>query len=110
MRAFFGKNGKKADKAASVMKMTAEDLKQLEVIEKIFPEPKDFTVENMDLTAQSLKSEINSFLTAKSEMTGQKLLMRDMTGLGDSKNQTLLLLCKKVVEYCLENNLLIKES
>ena len=36
--------------------------------------------------------------------------MRDMTGLGDSKKQTLLLLCKKVVEYCLENNLLIKES
>nr|WP_302627644.1 acetyl-CoA carboxylase carboxyltransferase subunit alpha [uncultured Eubacterium sp.] len=68
------KDGKKADKAASVMKMTAEDLKQLEVIEKIFPEPKDFTVENMDLTAQSLKSEINSFLTAKSEMTGQEII------------------------------------
>ena len=66
------KDGKKADKAAETMKMTAEDLEELRVIEKIFPEPKNYTVENMDLTALNLKQEINLFLDRKTDMTQQE--------------------------------------
>ena len=43
------KDGKKADKAAEAMKMTADDLKQLNVIEKIFKEMEKCTQQTVNV-------------------------------------------------------------
>ncbi len=49
------KDSKRADEAAEVMKLTASDLKELGMIEKIIPEPEDFTEENMDVVCKELE-------------------------------------------------------
>ncbi len=49
------KDSKRADEAAEVMKLTASDLKELRMIEKIIPEPEDFTEENMDVVCKELE-------------------------------------------------------
>ncbi len=56
------KDSKRADEAAEVMKLTASDLKSLEVIERVIPEPDDYTEENMDVVCASLESAIAGFL------------------------------------------------
>ena len=56
------KDSKRADEAAEVMKLTASDLKRLEIIERVIPEPDDYTEENMDVVCASLESAIAGFL------------------------------------------------
>ncbi len=56
------KDGKRAKEAAQVMKMTAQDLKQLGIIEKIIGEPEHLTKENFPLVSQELEVKIAAFL------------------------------------------------
>ena len=68
------KDGKKADKAAEAMKMTADDLKQLNVIEKIFKEPVDYNVTTLEFVTDRLKTEIDQFLISKSHLSGEEIV------------------------------------
>ncbi len=68
------KDGKKADKAAEAMKMTADDLKQLNVIEKIFKEPVDYNVTTLEFVTDRLKTEMDQFLISKSHLSGEEIV------------------------------------
>ena len=68
------KDGKKADKAAEAMKMTADDLKQLNVIEKIFKEPVDYNVTTIEFVTDRLKTEIDQFLISKSHLSEKEIV------------------------------------
>ena len=68
------KDGKKADKAAEAMKMTADDLKQLNVIEKIFKEPVDYNVTTLEFVTDRLKTEIHQFLISKSHLSEKEIV------------------------------------
>ena len=67
------KDSKRADEAAEVMKLTAFDLKELGVIEKMIPEPADYTDENMDEVCEALGDQIAVFLEKYSEMGAEEL-------------------------------------
>ena len=68
------KDGKKADKAAEAMKMTADDMKQLNVIEKIFKEPVDYNVTTLEFVTDRLKAEMDQFLISKSHLSGEEIV------------------------------------
>ena len=60
--AILWKDGNRAAEAADVMKMTAADLKQAGVIEKVIPEPIPADKDDMGELAQCIKQEILKFL------------------------------------------------
>lgn len=67
------KDGKRASEAAEVMCITAEDLKRLDVIEKIIPEyggASDLTIAEI---ADFLKDNIQEFIAQYSKMSGKEL-------------------------------------
>lgn len=68
------KNGKLADKAAEAMKMTADDLKELKMIEKIFNEPDHYTVDNMNDVIEQMDKEIGIFLSNKASLTEAEIV------------------------------------
>jgi len=63
-----------AQQAAEAMKVTAEDLLELKVIDKIIPEPEGGAHRYPDQAAESVKSEILSALTELSAISVDKLL------------------------------------
>lgn len=60
--AILWKDGKRAGEAAEVMKLTASDLKELGMIEKVIPEERPADYEDMQEVAELLKDEIRDFL------------------------------------------------
>ena len=62
------KDSCRADEAAKVMRLTAFDLKELGIIERIIPEPADFTEESMGEVCEALKTQIAGFLEEYSRM------------------------------------------
>ena len=56
------KDSKRAESAAELMKLTAQDLKDLNVIEQIIPEPESFTEDTLPEVCNVLKERINNFL------------------------------------------------
>ncbi|NLJ90971.1 MAG: acetyl-CoA carboxylase carboxyltransferase subunit alpha, partial [Clostridiales bacterium] len=56
------KDKKRAKEAAELMKLTAKDLLNLGIIEKIIKEPDDLTIENMDDIISTLREDIGGFL------------------------------------------------
>lgn len=52
------KNGSYADRAAEVMKCTAKDLKNYDIIDKILKEPQEGAHKDVDKMAKSIKSEL----------------------------------------------------
>lgn len=56
------KDSKRAKEAAEVMKITAEDLKKLEIVDGIIQEPEEYTRENMGLVVEQLEELISRFL------------------------------------------------
>ncbi len=67
------KNGKRAPEAAGVMKITAEDLKELGLIEKIIPEYGGADEAALSSIAGYLKSEIRQFLDREKGLSGEEL-------------------------------------
>lgn len=57
------KDSKRAKEAAEVMKITAEDLKKLKIVDGILQEPEEYTRENMGLVAEQLEELIGRFLS-----------------------------------------------
>ena len=68
------KDSKKAKEAAGVMKLTAEDLKNMGIVEQVIPEREKLTEENFDSVQEILDREIRSFLDVYCEMPEEELL------------------------------------
>lgn len=60
--AILWKDRKRAEEAAGVMKMTAEELKAMGIVERVIPEPQPANAADMDELAQSLRCGILAFL------------------------------------------------
>ncbi len=56
------KDSKRADEAAEVMKITAEDLKELSIVEQVIPETEELCVDNMEMVAEQLRCGILDFI------------------------------------------------
>ncbi|WP_434310007.1 acetyl-CoA carboxylase, carboxyltransferase subunit beta [Hominifimenecus sp. rT4P-3] len=70
------KDSKRASEAAEVMKMTAEDLKELGVIEKILPEEIPACEENKGILCGLFRVEIRDFLHRYQEFSLEELVER----------------------------------
>ena len=68
------KDSKRANEAAEVMKLTAEDLKQLRIIEQVIAEPEEFNEETLPAVAEKLNRQIQGFVTKYSKMPSEELV------------------------------------
>lgn len=71
--AILWKDSSRAREAAEVMKMTATDLKDAGIIEKVIGEPEEFTAETFYQAGTQLKEEIQHFLEKYGEKTAEEL-------------------------------------
>lgn len=72
--AILWKDGKKVKEAAEVMKMTAADLKEAGMIEKVIPEAETANVESMDELADAVKVEILDFLNRYEKKSQEEIV------------------------------------
>ncbi len=70
------KDSKKAPEAARVMKVTAQDLKKLGLIERIIPEEEPVTADNLQGVAAFMDKEMVTFLEEALSLTGEELAKR----------------------------------
>lgn len=70
------KDSKRAKEAAEVMKITAEDLKKLEIVDGIIQEPEEYTRENMGLVVEQLENLIGRFLANSSKKDVEELVQQ----------------------------------
>lgn len=68
------KDSRRAAEAAKMMKLTAADLKKLGVIERVFPEPQNFSALTMKPTAELLRAGLAEFLTKYQKLETKDLL------------------------------------
>lgn len=67
------KDGKRAKEASEVMKITAKDLKELGVIERVIEEPEAVEKSNVTLVAGQIGRELDRFLQENQEKNGEEL-------------------------------------
>ena len=67
------KDSTKAKEAAEVMRLTAEDLYHMGIVEKVLPEPSHFTVQNLKQMTQMLAREMERFLRDYGDLTQEEL-------------------------------------
>ena len=72
--AILWKDSTRAKEAAEVMKLTAEDLKELGMIEQVIPEPDGYTVENMQPVAAHLEEKLEAFLKKWEQCRGEEIV------------------------------------
>lgn len=70
------KDGKKAKEASEVMKITAEDLLELKIIERIVPENEPATKKNLDEMAAYMQVHMKAFLKEQETYTPSELAAR----------------------------------
>ena len=68
------KDSSRSAEAAKMMKLTAADLKKLGVIERVFPEPQNFSVLTMKPTAELLRAGLAELLTKYQKLETKDLL------------------------------------
>ena len=68
------KDSSRSAEAAKMMKLTAADLKKLGAIERVFPEPQNFSVLTMKPTAELLRAGLAEFLTKYQKLETKDLL------------------------------------
>ena len=68
------KDSKRAKDAAKLMKMTAEDVKEMGFAEKVFEEPDQYNVETMNGVVKQLEHSIYQFIEEKKAMDSEKLV------------------------------------
>ena len=68
------KDSKRAQEAAGLMKLTAEDLKAAEMIEDVIPEPEHLTIENLPAVINTLNEKLKNFLDEHTKMDKQELV------------------------------------
>lgn len=67
------KDSKRASEAAEVMKLTAQDLERLGVIEQVIAEPEEFSDANLNLVCRDMDMRIQRFLKKYSAMNVEEL-------------------------------------
>lgn len=67
------KDSSKAKEAAAVMRMTADDLLEMHMIEGIIEEPQEYTVDQMSLVQRQIEEVLDRFLKEKSALTEKEL-------------------------------------
>lgn len=67
------KDGKKAKEAADIMKITAEDLKNMNIIEKVIKEPLGGIEEDKEQVMETIKQEIGIFLEKMDQLTAEEI-------------------------------------
>lgn len=67
------KDSSKAKEAAKIMKMTAENLYQQNIVEQVFEEPEELTTENIRIVTDKMEREIQAFLEKYGALSGEKL-------------------------------------
>lgn len=67
------KDSTKAKEAAKVMKLTADDLKKMGVIECVLEEPEQYTVQTMKPVVDQLRGKVEAFIENYEQMPEQKL-------------------------------------
>lgn len=70
------KDSKRASEAAVVMKLTADDLKQLGIVEQVIDEPDDFSDRNMESVCREMDEKILRFLEEKVSENVEELVRR----------------------------------
>lgn len=70
------KDSKKAEEAAEVMKLTAEDLYNQKIVEYVFQEPENYNRNSMDKVCLQLSSELERFLGQYMCLSTNELLER----------------------------------
>lgn len=68
------KDSKRASEAAEVMKLTADDLKRLGIVEQVIREPKLYTSQTMAGVCEELKNMLSGFLKKYGSMDEKQLL------------------------------------
>mgnify|MGYP000750815094 CR=1 FL=1 len=69
------KDSKKADEAAEVMKVTAAELKELGIIERVIPEESPACADNLEEIGEYLKIQIKRFLRRQAGKTKEQFAM-----------------------------------
>jgi acetyl-CoA carboxylase carboxyl transferase subunit alpha len=64
----------KAEQAAAALRLTAEDLLRLELIDEVVPEPEGGAQENPDLAADSLRNVLRRHLGHLATLSGDELV------------------------------------
>ena len=70
------KDSSKAKDAAGVMRLIAEDLYHMGIVEQVFAEPSGYTAENLREVTQPIASKIEQFLLRYGQMSGEELAGR----------------------------------
>lgn len=68
------KDGKRAKEASEVMKITAKDLKKLQIIEKVIREPEPANEENLPEIAEEIREDLDGFLRKSSQKTREQIV------------------------------------
>ena len=67
------KDSKRASEAAEVMKLTAQDLERLGIVEQVISEPAEFTDENLDVVCRDMDGRIGEYLEKYCAMDAAEL-------------------------------------
>ena len=67
------KDSSKAKEAAEVMRLTAKDLFEAGIVEKVFAEPEDFSISTLRMVLKPMEEEILRFLTEYTQMSDEEL-------------------------------------
>ena len=68
------KDGKRAKEASEVMKITAKDLKKLQIIEKVIREPEPANEENLPEIAEVIREDLDGFLRKSCQKTREQIV------------------------------------
>lgn len=68
------KDGKRAKEASEVMKITAKDLKKLQIIEKVIREPESANEENLPEIAEEIREDLDAFLRKSCQKTREQIV------------------------------------
>ena len=68
------KDGKRAKEASEVMKITAKDLKKLQIIEKVIREPEPANEENLPEIAEEIREDLDGFLRKSCQETREQIV------------------------------------
>ena len=70
------KDSSKAKEAAEVMRLTAEDLYRMGIVEQVLAEPSPYTIENIQEVTGNLADKIEEFLLRYGQMSEAELTER----------------------------------
>lgn len=68
------KDSKLAKEAAGVMKLTAYDLKEAQIVEQVFSEPQEFTVDTLNRVTKDLDIHLVKFIERYTKLSPQELI------------------------------------